>query len=62
MDLKQSVIDGLKHNREKYGRPFCPCLNPSLFTGENADDYVCQCKEYRTTGICHCGLYNSTTN
>jgi ferredoxin-thioredoxin reductase catalytic subunit len=56
-DLKSIAITGLKRNKELYGKAYCPCLNPSLFSQDNAEDYVCPCKVYRETDECHCGLY-----
>lgn len=52
-EIKQTVLDGLKKNKEKYGKRYCPC---SLIRN---DDTVCPCKEFREMkpGICHCQLY-----
>lgn len=43
-----SVLSGLKRNKEKYGKRYC-----SL---ERTDDTVYMCKEFREMdkGICHC--------
>jgi len=54
---KQTVINGLKRNKELYGKPFCPCVAPWVYTSDQAEDYVCPCKDYRETDECHCGLY-----
>lgn len=56
-ELQRIAIEGLKRNKDLYGKPFCPCLNPSLFTQDNSEDYVCKCKVYRETNECQCGLY-----
>lgn len=52
-EIKETVLSGLKRNKEKYGKRYCPC---SL---ERTDDTVCMCKEFREMdkGICHCQLY-----
>jgi len=31
----------------------CPCDNP----GQNHEDRLCPCKEYRENNVCHCQLY-----
>jgi ferredoxin-thioredoxin reductase catalytic subunit len=54
----QKVIKkALAHNKQKYGKEFCPCVPSYLYTMENAEDYVCKCKAYREEGHCCCGLY-----
>lgn len=58
-DLKQIVIEGLKHNLNKYGKTYCPCIPPYRYDEPNSDDYICQCKEYREQGICQCGLFEN---
>lgn len=52
----------LEENKEKYGKQFCPCVIPSLYTSNDSNDYVCMCKEFREQeeGMCHCGLYYKT--
>lgn len=39
-EIKETVLAGLKHNKEKYGKRYCPC---SL---ERNEDTVCMCKEF----------------
>ena len=51
LELMSSILNGLRINCEKYGKRYCPC------SVVRNDDTVCRCKEYRETGICHCGLY-----
>ena len=52
----------LEENKEKYGKQFCPCVIPTLYTSNNSNDYVCMCKEFREQeeGMCQCGLYYKT--
>lgn len=52
-EVKETVLAGLKHNKDKYGKRYCPC---SLIRDE---DTVCMCKEFREMeeGTCHCQLY-----
>lgn len=52
-EIRRIVLDGLKRNKEKYGKRYCPC---SFIRNE---DTVCPCKEFREMeeGICHCQLY-----
>lgn len=52
-EIKETVLAGLKHNKDKYGKRYCPC---SLVRN---DDTVCMCKEFREMeeGTCHCQLY-----
>lgn len=55
-EVKETVLAGLKHNKDKYGKRYCPC---SLIRDE---DTVCMCKEFREMeeGTCHCQLYVKT--
>lgn len=55
-EVKETVLAGLKRNKEKYGKKYCPC---SLVRDENT---VCMCKEFREMeeGTCHCQLYVKT--
>lgn len=50
-EIRETVLTGLRRNKEKYGKFYCPC------TLERSEDTVCKCKEFRETGVCHCGLY-----
>ena len=52
-EIKETVLAGLKHNKDKYGKRYCTC---SLVRN---DDTVCMCKEFREMeeGTCHCQLY-----
>lgn len=52
-EIKETVLAGLKRNKEKYGARYCPC---SLIRTE---DTICPCKEFREMGVgtCHCQLY-----
>lgn len=58
-ELVNEIKKKLKENKEKYGKAFCPCILPTMYTAENRDDYICMCKEFREQkeGECHCGLY-----
>lgn len=55
-EIRDTVLAGLKKNKDKYGKKYCPC---SLV---REDDTVCMCKEFREMeeGICHCQLYIKT--
>lgn len=55
-EIKEAVLAGLKRNKDKYGKRYCPC---SLVRD---DDTVCMCKEFREMeeGMCHCQLYIKT--
>ena len=46
-ELVAEINKKLKENKEKYGKPFCPCVLPSMYTSENSNDYICMCKEFR---------------
>lgn len=61
-DLVIKIRKRLEENKEKYGKQFCPCVIPTLYTSENSNDYVCMCKAFREQeeGACHCGLYYKT--
>ena len=52
-EQKDHVLEGLKKNKEKYGKMYCPC------SIERSDNTICQCKEFKELeeGTCHCGLY-----
>lgn len=58
-EYAKSIMDKLKDNKKKYGKRYCPCVISKLYEGENSDDYVCMCKEFREqeNGWCHCHLY-----
>ncbi|MFA5760335.1 MAG: ferredoxin-thioredoxin reductase catalytic domain-containing protein [Dehalococcoidales bacterium] len=47
------IIKSLERNFEKYGASYCPCKIDKI------EDNICQCKEFRETGKCICGLYTS---
>lgn len=55
-EVKETVLAGLKRNKEKYGKKYCPC---SLVRDE---DTICMCKEFREMeeGTCHCQIHNGT--
>jgi ferredoxin-thioredoxin reductase catalytic chain len=54
------VIKGLSKNKEKFGRPYCPCRVRSG-NDETDRDIECPCKYLRseilTMGRCTCKLY-----
>lgn len=56
-ELKNEIISKLKENKNKYGKPYCPCVNPEMYN----DDTICPCKNFRDNVSigeeCHCGLY-----
>lgn len=47
------IKKGIERKKEKYGEGYCPCVAPLA----HCADTICPCKEYRTTGNCHCGMY-----
>lgn len=55
-EIKETVLAGLKRNKELYGKRYCPC---SLI---RTDETVCMCKEFQEMeeGTCHCQLYVKT--
>jgi ferredoxin-thioredoxin reductase catalytic subunit len=61
-DEKQlgTVIRGLVRNKEKFGRPYCPCR---LRSGDEEKDRAIECPciyhrdEIEHDGQCHCQLY-----
>lgn len=57
-EIRESILEGLKKNKEKYGKMYCPC------SIERSDNTICQCKEFKELeeGTCHCGLYIKIKN
>lgn len=61
-DEKQrtTVIKGLVRNKNKFGRPYCPCR---LRSGDEEKDRNIECpciyhkEEIATRGQCHCNLF-----
>ena len=49
----ERVRNGIEKKREKYGEGYCPCVTPLA----HSEDTICPCLEYRTTGVCRCGMY-----
>lgn len=45
------ILDGLEGNKVKYGARYCPCKL------EKKQENICPCKEFRSAGKCHCGLF-----
>ena len=58
-ELVNEIRARLKENKEKYGKPYCPCVLPTEYTAPDNDKHVCMCKEFREqdSGECSCGLY-----
>ena len=58
-ELVEEIDKKLKKNKEKYGKAFCPCILPSMYTADSSDDDACMCKEFReqNSGECHCGKF-----
>lgn len=54
------VIQGLRHNEQKFGYRYCPCR---AITGDPEQDKksICPCTyhkdEIKQMGHCHCGLF-----
>jgi ferredoxin-thioredoxin reductase catalytic subunit len=59
-DFLKDLLEGLKHNEERYGYPSCPCrLASGKFEFDR--DIICPC-DYRDPdvaeyGTCYCALY-----
>ena len=59
-DHRRIVIRGLVRNKEKFGRPYCPCR---LRSGDEERDRAIECPciyhkdEIAKDGHCHCLLY-----
>lgn len=64
--LVAEIKEALRKNVKLYGKPFCPCVNPEKYHSENAQDYVCPCKDFRENveigESCCCGLYIKEEN
>jgi ferredoxin-thioredoxin reductase catalytic chain len=57
-EIRDTVLEGLEHNKTKYGARYCPCMNPSYYgQGKQSSDLVCPCYKMRHNKICHCGLF-----
>lgn len=52
-DHVERIKKGIAKKFEKYGQEYCPCVAPL----SHNEDTICPCKEYRTTGHCHCKMY-----
>lgn len=56
-ELREDILNALKRNKEIFGEPHCPCVNPNFYN----EDTICPCKNFREdTPVgeeCHCGLY-----
>jgi len=59
-EVVDTVINGLAHNKIKYGRRYCPCR---IVTGNAEEDKknICPCiyheDEIKRDGHCHCMLF-----
>jgi len=54
-DRVKLIKDAIEKKRLRYGEGYCPCVSSKL----HSPDTICPCKEYRETGMCHCGMYVS---
>lgn len=59
--LVDPILEGLRTQTQRYGRPFCPCRDVD---GGDADrDIVCPCQyaqpDIQEFGQCYCGLFLS---
>jgi ferredoxin-thioredoxin reductase catalytic subunit len=49
--IKDTVTEGLQNNLDELNARYCPCQI------QKTKDTICPCKEFRTTGHCHCRLF-----
>ena len=59
---KKLVLAGLEENGRRYGMKLCPCVPRYIYDNPleiDLADYACPCLEYRTKGICRCGLFDN---
>lgn len=56
-ELRDEIIKQLQENKKKYGKSYCPCVNPQFYN----EDSICPCKDFRENVSigkeCHCGLW-----
>jgi len=56
-NFKNKVLNGLKTNKERYGKYYCPCV---LVLNDDKN-ILCPCKyafnEIKKYGHCYCGLF-----
>ncbi len=49
--IKKSVLDGIRNNKNKFNKPYCPCVI------SKTEDDICHCKKFREYGDCCCKLF-----
>ncbi|MCR4315679.1 MAG: ferredoxin:thioredoxin reductase [Planctomycetes bacterium] len=58
----ESLIDGLTHNKIRYGKAFCPCIPVEDSLGKGNSN-VCPCdahhEDIKRDGCCECALFVS---
>ena len=56
-ELRDEIIKQLQEKQKKYGKSYCPCVNPQF----HSEDTICPCKDFKeNTPVgeeCHCGLW-----
>ena len=59
--LTKKIRAALRRNKQLYGYYFCPSVPLYKYSTQNAQDYVCPCKDFRENKkngeLCNCGLY-----
>lgn len=50
-NIKKSVLDGIKRNKELFNKQYCPCVI------SKTDNDVCHCEKFRKYGDCCCKLF-----
>jgi ferredoxin-thioredoxin reductase catalytic subunit len=54
IEVRRTVIEGLRQNVIKHGKPYCPCKL------QKTEENVCKCDELKTLQVgeyCTCRLY-----
>lgn len=59
--IKTNILLRLEENYIKYGKRYCPFVEPEKYNCDETEDFVCICKDFRENKLpgetCNCGLY-----
>jgi ferredoxin-thioredoxin reductase catalytic chain len=61
-EIRDTVLEGLERNKEKYGARYCPCENIEYYERKDQPrpaTLVCPCFAMRSEGTCRCGLFDT---